>query len=784
MRYFISFLLFITVSSNAQNPSIVLFGKVVNNETKEPLPGSSITILSIQEGTTTDLIGNYSLRIPVGEFQVKFSCVGFQSYTAKIKSSPGENAKLNVGLTPNAILQKEITIRGSAAKSSILVQKIEAKEISKIPTLYNDVIRSIQILAGVSTNNELSSGYNVRGGTYDENLIYLNGYEIYRPFLLRQGIEENQSLINPILVDNISFYNGAFPARFGDKTASVLEVNYETEFKRPLQVSAKVDLMNAGLALMGNTGNFNWSAAARISYPSLFLEKLQTRGDYKPSFSDFQYFANYSFSESSNLQLFLLYAVNDYDLTPTDWLGHFRSDRSTGFASQITLLYKGNRLNSYRTGLYSLRYRKILGDNTSLSFSYARYTTSEIEKTNITGDLYYSPNATDQENDKEYLFSKNEFADNSVALYSNEITTELKTNYKNHFIRTGASLKLVNLNSDVNENYSETGPQAVTTIPKFTMNKSYRRLNSFGFFTEDVFTLMGVLNMNIGIRYLYNSFTNENLISPRGNLLLKISEVSSLKFGWGYYYQPPFYNEINCLADKSIDLKSQIAIHYALGWEQQINTTMKINVEAYYKSLDKLIPFYYEDIKPVYLKGNVNEGYVYGLDAMLQGEFTEGIESRIGYSYLDSKEREKGLGKPYHRRLLDQTHTIQIYFQDRFPKHRNWQSHLRFLVGSGFLYAPNKIVKDEASGESVMITDIEHPEEIFLYFRVDMGLTAAFDLGANSRIQFVAEVLNLFNHYNVGSYDWLLVFKDFHQVIPIPKVLSKRFYNIRMEITL
>ena len=784
MRLFILSLLIITLSVYAQDIKSNLLGKVFNSVTKEPLPGCNIIVEDTLKGTASDSEGNYSLNISYGTHRVKFSFVGFQTYTAEVIIKPGKKTILNAELIPEVIPQKEVTVKGEKEKTSITSQKIEAKEFSKIPSLYGDVLRDIQILSGVSTNNELTSGYNVRGGTFDENLIYLNGYEIYRPFLLKQGIEENQSLINPILVEDIIFFNGTFPAHFGDKTASVLEVNYGKEFDRPLQLSAKADLMNAGIGLKGNSGSLNWSAAARIAYPSMFLQKLQTRGDYKPSFSDFQLFANYSFSGSDNFELFLLHAINDYDLTPSDWIGNFRSDRSTGFASQISLLYNGSRLYSYKTGLYAARYRKRLGVMNEFSISFAHYITSETENANINSDVFYSPDAANAGIDEEYLFYRKEYADNKVNLNSNEITSELKLNFEKHTVRAGVNLKFVNLVSNTDELYSENGPQAVVTQPQISLNRINADLNSFDMYAEDIFNPNENLNINVGVRYLNNYFTNENLFSPRAIIIYKLNALNSLKLGWGYYYQPPFYNEINSLVDKNIKLKSQLSVQYSFAWEHLFGSAMKLNMEAYYKKLDDLIPFYYKNIKPVYLYGNIDEGYSLGFDAMFQGELTDGIESRIGYSYLDSKEREKGNGEAYRRRLLDQTHTIQIYFQDRFRNHRNWQSHLRFLVGSGFLYAPNKIVKDPATGQSTLTADIKHPQEIFLYFRVDMGLSASFDIGKSSKILVVAEVLNLFNHYNIGNYDWIMVFKDIQQVIAIPRILSKRFFNFRVELTL
>jgi outer membrane receptor protein involved in Fe transport len=368
-------------------------------------------------------------------------------------------------------------------------------------------------------------------------------------------------------------------------------------------------------------------------------------------------------------------------------------------------------------------------------------------------------------------------------MVSREVFAEAKFVFENHSLTGGSFIKFVNLNGNINEFYSETGPNAIQSIPIVTMDSRNVKLNSAGFYIEEIYLPSNYININAGLRYLHNSFTNENLFSPRINLSLNFDQVDIFKFGWGFYYQPPFYNEIIGL-DENIKLRSQRSIQYNIGWEHQFSATMDLQIDAYYKDLDNLIPFYYEEIKPIYLYGSIDEGRTYGLDIMLRGHLVEGIESRIGYSYLDSKEREKGTGERFRRRLLDQTHTFQIFLQDRIRKHPNWQAHTRFLVGSGFLFASRAIKTNPATGSTSLVADIKHPEEYFLYFRVDMGLSAAFDVGSDSKLVVIAEVLNMFNHYNVGGYDWMMVYKDFVAALRIPRILSKRFFNLRAELSL
>ena len=781
------FLLFIFFSfqliTYPQIKTGTISGHVTNKLTGEPLPDCNIFIQETSTGTVSGKNGDYSIRIPPGKYTIKFSYVGFDTQSRNVELTNSHPSKeINIQLSPKALEEDEVTVSGKKIIPSISVQQLEAKDIEKMPNMYSDVLRSVQILSGVSSNNELTSGYNVRGGSFDENLIYLNGYEIYRPFLLRQGQEENQSLINPDLVGSLKFYNGAFPVYYGDKMSSALNVDYapsDSQFKG----SVRADLFNMGATLKGKSGNLNWSIGGRKAYPELFLNRLQTSGDYKPSFSDIQIYSTYDLSPEDKLELTALYADNEYDLTPTQWIGNFQAGQRGENPSQVELDYAGNRNYSYITGLAGLRYIKQFKENESLNISLARYQTEEKELTGLTSEAYYSPDAYYPDDSKEYLKSIFENNNNNINLVSYELTGEYRILLSRHQLQTGVTYKNVDVYNSIDEYYAESGPQSLQNIPDITKGSNKYDLSSLAYYINDDYKISEKVQASFGIRYLHYKYSGENLISPRGGLFYHLNAKNVFSFNWGYYYQPPFISEIFNIKDFDGTLRSQRAIHYVLGWEYQFKEHVKFQAQAYYKKLDYLIPFYYEDIKPVYYNGNTNEGYAYGLDVMFQGQIVKGIDSWLGYSYLDTGERVAGSGKPYHRRLTDQTHTIQIFLQDRIKNHPNYQSHLRLLFGSGFLYDWRKVVSDPDTGNLTLQVVTDNPQEVLIYLRADMGLSGTFDLNDNLRLLVTAEVLNVFNQYNIAGYDWMMIWNNVQGAVNIPKILSKRFFNVRFVLS-
>lgn len=779
----------------SQTTSSYISGKIINAENKLPLENANISIKEspfteeqFTTGTISDSSGSFKIKLPVGSYILTASYIGYESFRESFSLSE-KNIPIEfiIELKPTAIREEEITVTGERKQPSTIIQEIEPKDLKRMPTLYNDVLRAVQILPGVSTASELSSGYNVRGGNFDDNLIYLNGFEIYRPFILRQGIEENKTLINPDLVEEFRFYNGSFPASYGDKMSSALEVNYALNDGDTTGGLVKVDLLNAAVTAKKKIGNLKLATAVRYAFPGLFLNKLQTNGDYKPSFRDIHLFTNYPIDEKNQFDVLLLYAENKFDLTPTDWVGHF-GGFVRGDYRALDIFFNGERKYSFTTGLIGIKYKSVLNKNTQLNLSAARYSTVENENSNLYSEYYYRVNA-DNIDYREFVKSSTENVENKLDLVTYEFIPGLKFKIGDHHFTAGVNIRLTDLENKINESFIESSDTLYSDLPLDRFINEKFKLNSYSVFIQDDFKLYKNLYINAGIRSTYYEYNKELFISPRTTFLFIPSSYHNFTLSWGYYYQPPYYNELR--NKKAIDnkkLKAQKSIHYSAGWEYQFKEKMKMNLEVYYKDLDNLIPYLIDREKTEYLNENSNKGFAYGFDLMFQGEVIEQMNSWIGYGYLNTKEQNKYTGKSYRRRLTDQTHTLQVFLQDKIKKHPNWQAHTRLLFGSGHLYNLREIITDQETEKKYLAVTPDKVDEFFIYFRIDMGLSTNFDIGKARNLIVIAEVFNLFDHNNYGGYRFVHmslqdpIGNNIQRVFAIPQILSKRFFNVSLEL--
>ncbi|MBI9072214.1 MAG: TonB-dependent receptor [Melioribacteraceae bacterium] len=776
----IAFILVLSLNSIfAQSPGVVISGRVTVAGSNEPLPNCNIIEIITAVGCITDENGYYKLKLPVGHQKIKFSYIGYSSKI--ISKNIKENTYLNIQLKKELIEQGEVVVIDSREELEVSVQQLQAEDIKQMPTIYSDVLRSVKILPGVTSNNELSSSYNVRGGNYDENLIYLNGYEVYRPFLLKNGVEENQSIINGDLVKSLNFYGGGFSARFGDKMSSALEVNYNSDVTDKLTGITKVNLYNAAFSLKKKFGKLSLVGGVRYAFPNLFLDKIQTRGSYNPRFSDIQILANYKINKNSGLELFILNATNKFNVTPESWSGHYKGVAIFD-VKEIRLEYDGDSKYSFNTGLIGLRYSNILSERQKIDFSIARYSNNEREKANLEGRVYYLENVYNPD-DRLYLKSRFEQSDNYLDMSTYELKFDWNYNLGSHSLSSGINLKLSDLKNRSSEFLKEVGDSSVHETPIQTNYKQNESFNSYAFYIQDKISLGESVQMNLGVRALSYQYNKEFIISPRIGLFWYINKINTLKFSYGHYYQPPYFYEIkNKNLNDSEKLKAQKSIHYILGWEYKAKPDLTFQAELYHKKLSNIIPYHVDQLKLEYSDENNYEGYAYGLDLLVKGEISDGMNSWIGYSYLSSKEREAGT-KDYQRRLLDQSHTLQIFIQDKMKKSKHIQAHVRFLVGSGFLYHPRSIEYNEANNRDELAIDYESSTSFSRYLRADMGLSAKYNLGNDWNIILVAEVFNIFNNYNVASYSWYQILPNDRTPVRVPHIYSKRFFNLSAEIS-
>ncbi|MCU7511713.1 MAG: TonB-dependent receptor [Ignavibacteria bacterium] len=791
MRSIIAFVFLITSICFSQNKPHTVSGKIVNKTGRTPMPNCNVSVHGINRGTVSDTSGNFILYLPSGTYQLKFSHVGFKTKFLDLNvNSEGKLKNLIIEMETSSILENEVTVVGKKERATLERQKLERQDIRNMPNLYSDALRGVQILPGVTSNNELSSSYNVRGGNFDENLMYLNGFQIYRPFLLKQGAEENQTLINPAMVRNMDFYAGGFPARLGDKMSSALEISYLNEFSDSLHGSFRSDLMNLAASVNHRYKNLNYAIGTRYAYPGLFLNKLHTTGSYMPYFADIQSFFSYNFSPDTKAELLLIYANNKYKFSPYEFESNFQqadidAEGNMGkYIRGIKINFSGVNDYNFTTRFAGLKLQKVLSDVAELSAGISAYNTKETESGNTYSDIYYTPDLEYSANPTyEYIKSRVQQSDNSIDFSSFNIQLNGKFKLADHNLDFGFIANTIKIDNRVNENSFEISAAYLTDFPYSRYIHTNMNFSSYAFYGQDEVLLGEAVRLNFGARYLVYDYTKEKLFSPRASLYFYPSGRHTINLSWGYYYQPPMYYEFrNKVSPDGSSLKSQKAIFYVLGWDYKFKEKVKFQLQTYYKDLDNLIPYYVEQLKLEYGASNNMMGYAYGVDIQFQGEITKDVQSWIGYSYLNTKEKYKTDNSTYLRRFLDQSHTIQIFLQDKFPKHPNWQSHLRIIFGSGFLYPMRKAVTDSTTGKQSITTLLDQREVFPFYMRADMGLTVNISIFNKYDLRILAEVLNVFDKQNIANYIWVQTFKEVKQPVWIPQMYSERFFNLGFEL--
>ncbi|MBD3409624.1 MAG: hypothetical protein GF419_05400, partial [Ignavibacteriales bacterium] len=746
-------------------------------ETGEPLAGAHAFVAERGRGAATDADGAYRLELPPGVARVRFSYVGYRSVVRTARLDAGDRVALNAALAPEAIEGEAVTVYGERREGLTESKRLDDDVVRKMPTLYHDPMRAVKILPGVTSNNELASDYHARGGAYAENLIYLNGYEIYRPFLLRRGVEENQSLANPDMTRDLEFYNGAFPASYGDKLSSVLEIDYRRPREEPWRATVRADLLNGGASVRRGWETASLNVGARYAYPTLFLGDMQTQGTYRPSYHDVQALANVDLADDLTAEIFGVYARNVFDHTPETWLGHFRLEHWANI-DQIRIEYDGDSRYGFTNALLGGKLVRRFSDNSALSARVSLKRSSEEERRDLRENVYYSDDPEAALSDMEYLKTRRERAANDATVDGLDATLEWRGSSPIGALTAGASFGLHDLAHTFDEESAEEGRDSLLFAPQASFAEiatTRRRLN---FYITHTAALSDRFAVELGARTLTLLGVGATYLSPRFGLDFtpRVDQTFSLR--WGYYRQPPFLHE---LVDKSsgelLEARTQTAIHYLVGW-RTVADEMTYEIEAYYKDLVNVSPFYLDRLRLVY-GDEPREGYTLGVDATARGEVVHGIESWFGYSFLRSRERPQS-GGSYERRVLDQTHTLRIFLQDRFKKHPNYQAHVRFLFGSGFLFYPRSLEDDRSGEPARLAVNYDGAREMWPYLRADMGLTATYDV-FGAKLVVAAEVLNLFNNYNLAGYRWTQIFPQVRAPFSIPEIYSRRFFNVSVS---
>ncbi|MBD3291239.1 TonB-dependent receptor plug domain-containing protein, partial [candidate division KSB1 bacterium] len=650
---------------------------------------------------------------------------------------------------------------------------------AKMRTIANplpDALLSLKTLPGVFSGNDQSTFYNVRGGNYDENLIYLNGVEIYQPLLVRKGIAENPSLVNPYLIKSINLRTGAFPVNYGDKLSSVLDISYQDDNQEKISGIAGLSIIMANIALSGRMSEkWNWFLGVRkVNYGYLF-DALQTEGTYTPDFKDIQLGATWRPDSLKQLKIFGLYGDSKFDSTPRVW-------SSSSYPSDPTVIHsmylQGSESFSYHSGAIGIQWDQHFSDELQVHAGVSSFNQWEDENsyleyyagTSTLDSIFWVPDTFTNSSP-----SRIESFDNDLDISLTRFFLHSKYHFnRNHQLRCGAELKHFRFADRLHQIVEDNTPDA-TDPEKPVISSDQIRGTGLSMYGEYNWQPSALLSITTGLRFTRYNFNNENLLMPRFSILYRFSERTDIFLAAGRYTQPPLYKEFRSRGEQqSSNLKAQKSNQMTLGFEHQWAGNMSFRTEAYYKRLYDLISYDVWDVRIVYSGVNDAIGYVYGLDAHLRGDFIPDCLAWISYSYMVAREDLNFDAQKWVPRPSDQRHTFAASLQDKMVRFPGSRIHIRLLFGSGYHYTYyySNINED---GEIVLEAGKRNAQKIPYYSRFDIGFSQKFTLFNSTTITLREEILNLFEYNNVLGYSWISGMMAVHN-------LSGRTFNIGMRV--
>ena len=782
---FVLYTLLVTVGV-AVAQEFTLQGKVVD-EQMAPMEFATVACVSQGKITMTSLKGEYKMQLHTADSVViRFSMVGYKAKTRVLRNPRGKQTLQIVMHSDNTL--DEVTVTETRRQMG-QVEELKKDHLTNQPsTTGNAVEELIQSQAGVSTHSELSSQYNVRGGSFDENSVYINNVEVYRPFLVRSGQQEGLSIINPDMVDKIGFSTGGFSAKYGDKMSSALDITY----KRPksFEATAMASLLGASAYVGFSNKKFAWSNGLRYKTNQYMLGSLETKGEYKPCFLDYQTHLSYTPNNRWTISVLGNISDNHYDFQP--------SDRETTFGTMedvkaFRVYFDGKEKDVFRTYFGSLSITRHLGANTALSLIASAFHTKEQETYDIQGQYWLTQTETSENlgvgtyfqharnylkanvaNVKLLFATKTKRHELEGALtYKKEHINERSTEYE---MRDSSGYSIPHTGSDLYMVYSMRANNELKASRIEAYIQDIYRFSSRGEHTH--FTL------NYGVRMSHWSFNNETILSPRVSLgvVPAFSRDVTMRVAAGLYYQAPFYKEIRdtttvngvTVASLNAKAKSQRSVHFIMGMDYRFNVKnrpYKFTTEVYYKALGNLVPYSVNNVKVVYYGGNMCSGHAAGIDMKLYGEFVPGTDSWISLSVMDTKMRLNGRSIPLP---TDQRYAVNLYFTDYFPGTDRWKMSLKLAYADGLPFS--------TPHQELETNTFRAPA----YKRADIGLSYRLVNNENKthgktfrNVWLGLDCLNLFGINNVNSYYWITDVTS-HQYA-VPNYLTGRLINARVQ---
>jgi len=776
---------------------VTILGKVTNGDgSNSPVEFATVRIGGTAIGTNTGLDGMFKLTCPASDtIKVHVACIGFAEESRTLIQPKGE-ITLNFVLHENSKMLDEVNVTEYKKETSTM-GSVSIDQLKRSPDVSGGSVEAlITTMAGVNSSNEMSSQYSVRGGTFDENSVYINGVEVYRPQLISSGQQEGLSIINPDLVGSIKFSTGGFSAEYADKMSSVLDITY----KQPesFEGSVSASLMGASLSLGQSSKKFSQLHGVRFKKNSSLLSSMETKGEYDPSFFDYQ--TNLVLAASNKFKVSFLgnISVNNYKFKPVNRTTNFGTSTD---AKQFTVYFDGQEKDRFETYFGTLSLQWLPTKATTFTLLGSGYLTNELVTYDISGEYWLDQAGAGDVGGELGVGRYQEHARNRLKASVFNVSLRGSTTLRKHSLAYGISLSHESIMDRSRE--WERRDSAGYSLPhdpnlvKVIYNLSSRQdVNStrMSFYAMDTYrhqTSAGYLSANGGIRMSYWSFNKEFLISPRVSLgfVPDAHAAWAFRFATGLYYQSPFYKEYrmpivdadgNTTIELNKDIKSQRSYQVILGADytfRALNRPFKLTGEMYYKALGNMIPYEIDNLKLVYSGKNETKGYAMGLDFKLYGQFVEGSDSWISFSLMNTKETLNGVKVP---RPSEQRYSFALYFTDYFPKFPKLKFSLRGIFSDGLPVTAPHSSRDKGYFRTPA------------YKRVDVGLSYALlsplkegesRSGWLKHIKSVwlgLDCFNLFDISNVSSYYWVTDVNDIQYAVP--NYLTRRQLNVRLTV--
>lgn len=803
----------------AQKKSAIISGLVLD-ENEQRMPKVTVSILGQQKGIITTDSGTFRLTVPSERaLALVFTYSGYKSFQQNFFLSTGEQEYVTIRLEPSSAVMEEVVIRDQRERAEAGLIKLNPKAVINLPSPVMGVESMLKVFVG--SNNELTSQYNVRGGSYDENLIYVNDFEIFRPYLVRSGQQEGLSFINPQMVRNINFFTGGFGAKYGDKMSSVLDIQYNKP--RNFAGSAYISILEQGVHVegIGAKNRLSYIIGARNRSNRNLLSRQETQGSYTPSSSDIQGLITYHISEKWQTELLANVSATRFSLVP-EFSQLTSSVFSPFFTSNLGLdiFFEGREKHRYITGMVGTSITYEAKKNFRLKWLASRFENDEQENIDVAGAYLFGDRDFDKTSSNFGLIVNplgagisQTFARNQLNIVNYNFSHKGFLDKNKHAIQWGLSYDRTSINDKLNEwqyqdsaGYSLPYRPDILNLSSVVKSSANLNINKYSGYVQDNIVLLtnnATYTLSGGVRFNYNDLNNEFIITPRFGASWKPAWKRDILFraAAGLYHQPPFYREMRRY-DGSVNtnVKAQRSTQLVLGTDYNFigfSRPLRLSVEAYYKSISNLVPYDIDNVRMRYFGENMGRAYATGLEMRLFGELVKDAESWISLGLMRTREdldndiykvyKLDSLNKPidsslkqggWLRRPTDRLITFGMFFQDYLSTNKNFKVYLNTLYGTNLPFnIPGSVQYRNAL-------------RIDPYIRVDIGFSAQLlntEKGTRrshspfrkfDNIWASLEIFNLIDRPNTIAYQLI---KDFqNNVFALPNRLTPRLVNIKL----